>query len=1106
MLKTKSLIMKKRMLFLACLFGFSNLMRAQSSSDPLDLLKGHYTMGSSAELVLQYAPTSGIQVHQLYDFPSDLNPSVTCQQSTNDTLKIARNRNMDVATGDINGDNNDDIISAWQIANHSIALSIPNIRQDTLAWSTNQIILIDSADDSGVRIITGHFDNRYKKRFVLAFNGMDGRLHIQLYKSDNLFKIEKVSEITYDTLQISNTEFGLKLWDIAAGDFDGDGLDELVTINPQPPLTLSTDKYRITSKINVYDVDPISGQLIHKTTQLIPANTSYGEGLNCYTQLSRVAITTGDFDGNGKDEVVYSFEQDYFREYTKTVWILFVPIYYHYYYSYFTEKLHALRLSEDLTNVVWSSSLNTINSEFLDYGETSHFFKNGFPLSICSYDLNKDGKDEIIAHGCKNLGIFNMDSSSLATTCLATYAKAYSRYEGKNRRTLAVADLFARPDSASTWSPEIVMITYPNNPIVAHYFPYAGKANITICRPKLSADNKITGISLVRTIATGLDTSQASRLAMAIGDFDGDTLKLGQPTVTKKSVVIPTIIVNAPPSHFDVLNKQTYDINKLYDDNSADDTKTQYSSSSSSTGTNTTQLKQDWGVSSEVKAGGGFFGVSVEASLSASYGKEFSKTTSSTTTVIMTSSLNTSNDDLVFGLNTDYYFYEYPVYFKGKRQGDILVSNPIKRDNKWIYSKSMDYSLYSLSHEPENILSYPSFNSVVEIPELFGNSNVYKSDASFTLTDASDPNTWELNYSKLQSASVQQEQKFNIAMEASVSGWGCSASFKGEYGQSKMSSHETSLQNGFSVISNFGKIDKSIGEVTYSLTPYVYWSAKGALVVDYNVDLSTADGTKNWWDINYGQNPDLAFIMPFRNDSAKNVKHTFDAKQILTSDIRYFPFDAKTGDTITILAMVRNFSLKDFSGNAKVKFYLGDPDNGGELINEYQLTSLNARKSQTFSFKWKTPSSIPAQPWIFGVIDPENSISEIHRNNNKAFTFLFSDNYPPYVKNNAYLDDLGSGSDTTSVSNCQNKYLLKASNFPNPACTQTTIQFYLNEEGPATISVYNQLGVLIEQKVAGNNGIGWHLITLDVSSYARGVYFYRIMSGNNQITKKLMVE
>ena len=113
--------------------------------------------------------------------------------------------------------------------------------------------------------------------------------------------------------------------------------------------------------------------------------------------------------------------------------------------------------------------------------------------------------------------------------------------------------------------------------------------------------------------------------------------------------------------------------------------------------------------------------------------------------------------------------------------------------------------------------------------------------------------------------------------------------------------------------SNFDKIDKNIGEVEYTLQPYVYWSKNGALVIDYNVDL-----TGQWWEENYGQKPDPAFIMPFRYGPEKGNTYEYESKRILTSDIRYFPFDPLPGDTITILTAVRNFSLKDMVRNLKV--------------------------------------------------------------------------------------------------------------------------------------------------------------------------------------------
>ena len=79
-------------------------------------------------------------------------------------------------------------------------------------------------------------------------------------------------------------------------------------------------------------------------------------------------------------------------------------------------------------------------------------------------------------------------------------------------------------------------------------------------------------------------------------------------------------------------------------------------------------------------------------------------------------------------------------------------------------------------------------------------------------------------------------------------------------------------------------------------------------------------------------------------------------------------------------------------------------------------------------------------------------------------------------------------------------------NFPNPV--ESTTHFILELVGQAQVSVevYNLMG----QKVITNNrklmNTGQHLIQLDMSSFAPGMYFYTVKAGNETITRKMIVE
>jgi hypothetical protein len=78
-------------------------------------------------------------------------------------------------------------------------------------------------------------------------------------------------------------------------------------------------------------------------------------------------------------------------------------------------------------------------------------------------------------------------------------------------------------------------------------------------------------------------------------------------------------------------------------------------------------------------------------------------------------------------------------------------------------------------------------------------------------------------------------------------------------------------------------------------------------------------------------------------------------------------------------------------------------------------------------------------------------------------------------------------------------------NYPNPFNPSTKIKFSLSEAGLTNIAIYNLLGqkvatVLNEELVAGR-----HTVDFNASNLSSGVYFYKIESGKNIATKKMML-
>ncbi len=78
-------------------------------------------------------------------------------------------------------------------------------------------------------------------------------------------------------------------------------------------------------------------------------------------------------------------------------------------------------------------------------------------------------------------------------------------------------------------------------------------------------------------------------------------------------------------------------------------------------------------------------------------------------------------------------------------------------------------------------------------------------------------------------------------------------------------------------------------------------------------------------------------------------------------------------------------------------------------------------------------------------------------------------------------------------------------NYPNPFNPTTQISYSVAQNGYTSLKVYNVLGQEVATLFAGNQTAGSHVAVFDGSIYASGVYFYALKSGDQSITKKMLL-
>ncbi|MBK7094506.1 MAG: S8 family peptidase [Saprospiraceae bacterium] len=85
-----------------------------------------------------------------------------------------------------------------------------------------------------------------------------------------------------------------------------------------------------------------------------------------------------------------------------------------------------------------------------------------------------------------------------------------------------------------------------------------------------------------------------------------------------------------------------------------------------------------------------------------------------------------------------------------------------------------------------------------------------------------------------------------------------------------------------------------------------------------------------------------------------------------------------------------------------------------------------------------------------------------------------------------------------------NKLLIKTI-APNPAYNNTTIEYDIENYDNHTLNLYNASGKLVIREIFKPNIFGTRSINIDVSSFPTGVYYLTLVSGDNSVSKPLVI-
>ena len=83
---------------------------------------------------------------------------------------------------------------------------------------------------------------------------------------------------------------------------------------------------------------------------------------------------------------------------------------------------------------------------------------------------------------------------------------------------------------------------------------------------------------------------------------------------------------------------------------------------------------------------------------------------------------------------------------------------------------------------------------------------------------------------------------------------------------------------------------------------------------------------------------------------------------------------------------------------------------------------------------------------------------------------------------------------------------MQLSAYPNPVINQANIAYNLNEDmDNVTLVVYDMTGKEVYNQAYGNQTKGSYNVSLDMTNYTSGNYFYSLISNGNRLTKRMVV-
>ncbi|HED37543.1 MAG TPA: T9SS type A sorting domain-containing protein, partial [Ignavibacteria bacterium] len=290
------------------------------------------------------------------------------------------------------------------------------------------------------------------------------------------------------------------------------------------------------------------------------------------------------------------------------------------------------------------------------------------------------------------------------------------------------------------------------------------------------------------------------------------------------------------------------------------------------------------------------------------------------------------------------------------------------------------------------------------------------------------------------------------------------------------------------------------GAIIYSQSPTLSWYVNGSTtgIVNYKVVYST----------NSNMTPNTT-VSPVSNQS-------YHVTGLLVPGATYYwKVAAYNGTAYSSYSSTGTFVVST-SANPKVVVPLaGSPIHGVGITESSVMISwvipIKTSGSLTYKLQYSTNPDMSNAVTVAGIKNPYQIVNDLQTGKTYYWRVRSSND------NGLYSSYSGVGkfvkNAVTAVENNKTVIPTKFSvsqNYPNPFNPSTIIKYALPQASHVTIKIYNMLGQEVKMLVNSDRSAGTYQVQWNGESdfgrkVASGAYIYRVVAGNNIVTKKMIL-